>query len=278
MSTELAQQQKAPSTLKGLLSTENVQAQLGRALPTHLKTDRFVRVAITALTRTPKLAECTQESFMKCLLDLSAMGLEPDGRRAHLIPYENRKEGYTECQLIVDYKGLVELIRRSGDVISIRSETVCEKDDFGWKDGIVSHNINWREDRGKLQAVYAEAVMKGGEKQTAVMTLAEIEAIKKRSRASSFGPWVTDYNEMAKKTVVRRLSKMLPLSSEIMDHVAKDDDQFQMRNVTPSFNAPERIAEPVNPYEDAPQAPVIAEPANDLWDAEDAAANQESGK
>lgn len=257
MSTELTQQ-KQPSTLKGLLSTENVQAQLGRALPTHLKTDRFVRVAITALTRTPKLAECTQESFMKCLLDLSAMGLEPDGRRAHLIPYGK------ECQLVIDYKGLVELIRRSGDVVSIRSETVCEKDDFGWKDGIVSHNVNWREDRGKLQAVYAEAIMKGGEKQTAVMTLAEVEAIKKRSRAGNSGPWVTDFAEMAKKTVVRRLSKMLPLSSEIMDHVTKDDDQFGMRNVTPSFNAP------ANPYEDSKPAAIEAS-AEDLWDAEDAA-------
>lgn len=232
--TAITDQNKKPAGLKGLLSMANVQEQLARALPRHLTPDRFVRVAITALTRTPKLAECTQESFMKCLLDLSAMGLEPDGRRAHLIPYENRKEGIVECQLIVDYKGLVELIRRSGDVVSIRAETVCEKDGFSWNNGIVSHEVNWREDRGKVQAVYAESVMKSGEKQTAVMTLTEIEGIKKRSKASSFGPWVSDWSEMAKKTVVRRLSKMLPLSSEIMDHVTKDDDQFAMRNVTPA--------------------------------------------
>lgn len=256
MSTEITQQ-KTPSTLKGLLSTENVQAQLGRALPAHLKTDRFVRVAITALTRTPKLASCTQESFMKCLLDLSAMGLEPDGRRAHLIPYGN------ECTLIVDYKGLVELIRRSGDVVSIRAETVCEKDEFGWQDGIVSHKVDWRNDRGNMQAVYAEAIMKGGEKQTAVMTLAEVEAIRTRSRSGNNGPWKTDFSEMAKKTVVRRLSKMLPLSSEIMDHVSRDDDQFGMRNVTP--NPPSFIVPDAAP---AIEAPASSEP-DDLWDKED---------
>lgn len=257
--TQVAEAKK-PSSLKGLLSMENVQAQFSRALPRHLSTDRFVRVATTALTRTPKLAECTQESFMKCLLDLSAMGLEPDGRRAHLIPYENRKEGYVECQLIVDYKGLVELIRRSGDVVSIRSETVCEKDDFRWDSGVITHRIDWMSgDRGAMKAVYAEAIMKGGEKQTAVMTKAEVDAIRERSRASKFGPWVTDYNEMAKKTVVRRLSKMLPLSSEIMDHVARDDDQFQMRNVTPTRQAPDFIQ-----TEGERAAAIEAPPADDL--------------
>ena len=159
-----------------------------------------------------------------------------------MIPYGN------EATLIIDYKGLVELIRRSGDVVSVRAETVCEKDLFQWVDGIVSHSVNFREDRGKIQAVYAEAVMKSGEKQSAVMTKAEVEAIRNRSRSGKNGPWVTDFGEMAKKTVVRRLSKMLPLSSEIMSAVERDDDQFKMRNVTPvapSFVLPQIEAAPV---------------------------------
>ena len=219
---------KKPQGLKEIINSESMRAQFALALPKHLTAERFARVAITALTRTPKLADCTPASLMKCLLDLSAMGLEPDGRRAHLIPYG------TECTLIIDYKGIVELIRRSGDVVSLRSETVCAKDEFAWTNGEVSHSVNWREDRGEMQAVYAEAVMKSGEKQSAVMTKAEVEGIRNRSRAGKSGPWVTDFAEMAKKTVVRRLSKMLPLSSEIFRHVERDDDQFQMRNVTPS--------------------------------------------
>jgi recombination protein RecT len=165
---------------------------------------------------------------MKCLLDCSAMGIEPDGRRAHLIPYGR------ECTLIIDYKGLVELIRRSGDVASIRAETVCEKDEFAWKNGEIFHEVNWREDRGEVQAVYAIAKMKSGESQSTVMTKAEVNAIRDKSRAGKSGPWVDHWAQMALKTAVRRLSKMLPLSSEIMDHVTRDDDQFTgMRNATP---------------------------------------------
>lgn len=239
--------------IKSLINSDAMREQFARALPKHLTAERFARVAITALTRTPKLADCTPASLMKCLLDLSAMGLEPDGRRAHLIPYG------TEATLIVDYKGLVELIRRSGDVVSIRAETVCEKDEFSWTNGEVSHSVNWREDRGEVQAVYAEAVMKSGEKQSAVMTVKEVEAIRARSRSGNNGPWKTDWSEMAKKTAVRRLSKMLPLSSEIMRHVERDDDQFTMRNVTP--NPPAFILQKVEqpaaetPLEEMPEQP-----------------------
>lgn len=213
--------------LKSLINSEAMREQFARALPKHLSAERFTRVAITATSRTPKLMECTPASMMKCLLDLSAMGLEPDNRRAYLIPYGK------EATLIVSYMGLIELIRRSGDVTSIRAETVCENDEFSWENGQVDHRIDWRKPRGEVQAVYAEAVMKSGEKQTAVMTKDEVEGIRKRSKAGSSGPWVSDWSEMAKKTAVRRLSKMLPLSSEIMEHVTKDDEYAGMRNVTP---------------------------------------------
>ena len=115
---------KKPTSLKGLLTQDNIKAQFALALPKHLDAERFTRIAITALTRTPKLQDCTQESFFRCLLDLSAAGLEPDNRRAYLIPYGK------ECTLIISYMGLIELIRRSGDVNSIRAEIVCERDGF----------------------------------------------------------------------------------------------------------------------------------------------------
>tara|TARA_Y100000004_G_scaffold196238_1_gene265624 strand:- start:2093 stop:2665 length:573 start_codon:yes stop_codon:yes gene_type:complete len=158
--------------------------------------------------------------MMKCLLDLSAAGLEPDGRRAYLIPYG------TEATVIISYMGLIELMRRSGDVTSVRAETVCEHDDFEWFNGLITHTVDWRKPRGEVQAVYAEACLKDGTHQSTVMTKDEVEAIRKRSKAGNSGPWKTDWGEMAKKTAVRRLSKMLPLSSEIMDHMTKDDSQF----------------------------------------------------
>lgn len=217
MTTELAKQ---PATIKSLLSTESVKAQIARALPAHMTADRFLRVATTMLLRVPKLAECSQESFMKAMLDCSSLGLEPDGRRCHLIPYGK------DVTLIVDWKGLVELAKRSGEVISWKAETVKERDEFTWHNGRIDHYVNYREDRGALQAVYSIVKLASGEVDTEVMTLAEVEAIRKRSKAGTSGPWVTDFEEMAKKTVIRRHSKRLTLSPEFHDALDKDGDKF----------------------------------------------------
>jgi recombination protein RecT len=165
------------------------------------------------------------------LLDLSAAGLEPDGRRAYLIPYGS------ECTLILSYMGMIELVRRSGDVVSIRSELVCENDEFTWENGKITHKVEWRKPRGEIQAVYAEAVLKSGETQTATMTKDEVDAIRKRSRSGNSGPWATDYGEMAKKTSLRRLCKLLPLASEIAEHIEKDGDVVLERDVTPKPTA-----------------------------------------
>lgn len=226
MSEETKLATKQPS-LRELLSGDKFKEQVALALPKHMTPERFSRIALTALQRTPKLQDCTQASLFKCLLDLSAAGLEPDGRRAYLIPYG------TECTLILSYMGMIELVRRSGDVVSIRSELVCENDEFSWENGKVTHKVDWRKPRGEIQAVYAEAVLKSGETQTATMTKDEVDAIRKRSRSGSSGPWVTDYGEMAKKTSLRRLCKLLPLSSEIAEHIDKDNDVALERDVTP---------------------------------------------
>ena len=228
--------------LKTLLSSENMKAQFALALPKHLSVERFCRVAITALSRTPKLRGTTPESFMRCLLDLSAYGIEPDGRRAHLIPYGD------QCTLILDWKGLAELALRSGMIAKLHADIVCENDIFEYDRGEVTrHVVNWREPRGEMYAAYAVAVTKTGETFTQVMTRDEIDSIRKRSKAGNNGPWVTDYNEMAKKTVFRRLSKWLPLSPEFRDAVERDDDALPERDVTPppalSFDDP-TAAEP----------------------------------
>ena len=218
MSTQLATDKK-PQTLRGLITTMQPQFQL--ALPKHLTAERFTRVAITALTRTPKLQECTPESFMRCLLDLSALGIEPDGRRAHLIPYGK------ECTLVLDYKGIAELVMRSGLVASIHADKVCENDDFEVNRGtIVCHRIDYKRPRGAAYAYYVLISFKDGSEKSEVMTKDEVEAIRKRSRASGSGPWVTDFDEMGKKTVFRRASKWLPLSPEIRDAMEKDADSL----------------------------------------------------
>jgi len=238
-----------PQGLKALINSEAMREQLARALPKHLTADRFTRIAITALTRTPKLQECTPESFMRCLLDLSAMGLEPDGRRAHLIPYKN------ECTLVVDYKGIVELVMRSGMVSRIHADKVCDNDAFEYDCGDVKlHKIDFRKPRGEAYAYYALVKFKDGTEKSEVMSLSEIEAIRNRSQGyksaiqyNKSHPWLTDFDEMAKKTVFRRCSKWLQLSPEIRDALEKDSEPEDFRVTTGRVvNESAKLA---NPYE-----------------------------
>jgi recombination protein RecT len=247
--TAIAPANASPKTVKDWLSSDGFKAEVQKALPTHLTPDRFLRVALTALNKTPKLADCTPSSVLGAMLTLSQFGLEPDGRRAHLIPYGK------ECQLIVDYKGIVELVLRSGLVSKIHADVVCENDAFEYDMGEVKqHKIDLRKARGEAYAFYAVCTFKDGTAKADVMSREEVDAIRARSRAGRAGPWVTDYNEMGKKTVFRRLSKWLPLSAEIRDVMEKDDDVI---DIVPRQTA---RAEPLSPFAlpDAPAAEAIA--------------------
>jgi recombination protein RecT len=230
--TKPTPQAPAPVTkydrVRGLIESDRFRDQIAKALPKHLPPDRFLRVALTALTRTPRLAECDQASLFGALMSLSQLGIEPDGRRAHLIPFENRKRGVVECQLIVDYKGLVELAMRSGTVSLIHADVVCDRDVFVYDRGeIKTHSIDFRQDRGPVFAVYSICRFKDGTEKAEVMSRTEVEAVRSRSRAGGSGPWVTDWSEMAKKTVFRRLSKWLPLSPEFRDVLDVEDDRLE---------------------------------------------------
>jgi len=213
--------------LRALLEGDAFKQAITSALPKHLPAERFIRVAITAMTRTPKLADCDQATFFNALLTLSQCGIEPDGRRAYLIPFENRKRGVTECQLIISYMGLLELAMRTGEISNVHADKVCENDLFEYDRGQIGrHAIDFKRPRGKAYAYYALCRFKDGTEKAEVMTVDEVDAIRSRSRAGNSGPWVTDFDEMAKKTVFRRLSKWLPISSEYRDALEKDADQL----------------------------------------------------
>jgi recombination protein RecT len=262
MSTEIAKQ-KTSLTIRDHLQSDALKQQLADALPKHLTADRMARVALTALTKTPKLAQCDQASFFQALLSCSAIGLEPDGRLAHLIPFQNNKTGKVDCQLIIDYKGLVELAYRSGVVKSIHADVIREGDIFEFNLGSVNRHVPWawRPDRaaykqGEIIGAYCVITMASACKHE-VMTRDEIESIRKRSKSGSSGPWVTDFAEMAKKTVFRRASKWIPLSSEIRDAYERDDDSLV--EATPTRIS---VTELRNVF-DATDSAEVAEPATD---------------
>lgn len=233
--TPIVVPKKQPKTIKDHLQGDALKLEVARALPKHLSADRFMRVAITAITKTPKLAECDQASFFGALLTLSQFGLEPDGRRAHLIPFENRKRNVVECQLIIDWKGYVELAMRSGVVANLHADVVRTGDVLEYSAGQLARHVphflrndaDKPKEPGEVYAVYALANFRDGSSKCEVLSIDEVEAIRRRSRSGSNGPWVTDFNEMAKKTAFRRLSKWLPLSPEIIDLLDKDDDRLE---------------------------------------------------
>jgi len=199
-----------------------------KILPRHMNPDRLIKVALLAMSRQPLLLSCTQLSLMQSMMAAAQLGLEPDGvlGSAYLVPYKNNKTGNYEAQLIPGYRGLIDLARRSGQIARIEAHVIREKDEFDFAFGLemrLSHKPHFPDDAGQIIGAYALAELKDGSKQVEVMSRADIDAIRNRSKAKDHGPWATDYSEMARKTVVRRLIKYLPLSVELATAVELDN-------------------------------------------------------
>lgn len=218
-----------------MIEGQQFKDQIALALPKHLTPDRFIRVLMTAALKTPQLLECTQESLFKGIFDCAALGLEIDGRRAHLIPLRNRqKQGQPlEANLWLDYKGVAELVMRSGLVSTLHADVVCEQDVFEEDRGrIVKHSINRREERGEVYAAYCIITMKDGGEKAEVMGIHEINAVRQRSPGKNSPAWNEHFAEMAKKTVFKRASKWVPLSSEVRGAIENEHEEEPL-NVTP---------------------------------------------
>lgn len=199
-------------------------------LPKHMTAERMMKIVAASASRQPELLECTPLSIAQAVVMASQLGLEPVGALGHayLVPYKNRKNNYQkEIQLIIGYRGMIDLARRSGHIASIEAHVIYERDTFDVRFGLESKLEHkpylGREHPGDVVAVYAIATFKGGEKQPEVMPIQEIERIRSRSQAANNGPWVTDFEEMARKTVVKRLCKYLPLSVEMANAIAVDN-------------------------------------------------------
>ena len=231
-STAVAVQEKPVTemTPRELIQSRYLFDQVANALPSQFTPKQFMRVTLTAFNKNPKLAECTNASVASCILQIAQVGLLPDGRHAHLIPRNNKKKGIVECNYQLDYKGIVQLIYRSGQVSFLHADTVCENDLFEYSMGeIRKHEVDFKRPRGKPYAAYALAKMKDSSTAVCVMGWDEIMAIAERSdsvkAAKMYGNqsvWDTDPGEMSKKTVIKRLSKLLPLSYEAQTAIEAD--------------------------------------------------------
>ncbi|RKD20988.1 recombinase RecT [Ammoniphilus oxalaticus] len=194
--------------------------EIEKALPAHMDADRLARIALTTIRTTPKLLECTIPSLMGAVMQSAQLGLEP-GLIGHcyIIPYGK------EATFIIGYKGMIDLARRSGNIESIYAHAVYKNDEFEYEYGLKPNLVHKpaMSDQGDFIGAYAVAHFKDGGYQFEFMPKEEIDKRRNRSAASKGGPWVTDYEEMAKKTVVRHMWKYLPISIEIQQAATQDE-------------------------------------------------------
>lgn len=217
---------------------EGMRGDLERALPRHLTAERLLQLSYTSIRKNPELLECTPASLVGAIMQAATLGLEPDVLgTCYLIPYNRkvknngRDEWIKEVQLQIGYKGLIELVRRTGHVTSIVANEVYSKDYFEFEYGLhekLKHVPAMHTERGEIIAFYAYARFKDGGHAFIVMSIADIMKVRNkyakvnRSTGEVYGTWADHFESMAKKTVIKQLVKYMPISVEVQDSIAND--------------------------------------------------------
>lgn len=221
MSTELATRQESP--VLTLLKREDTEQKLALVCPPGIDPKELLCVARGAVMAQPALTNCDPGSVLLAIQKAMICGLPLDGRHGHLIPYGK------QCQFIADWKGYVALGRRCG-IQHIHPDVVCEGEAFEIstddKGSHVFHKIDPQQPRKKPFGAYCQTINSSGTMDVEYMHRDEIEAVRKRSRAGNSGPWVTDWPEMAKKTVIRRMSKRWDIDTRYRAALADDEERF----------------------------------------------------
>lgn len=225
-------QMKPKEQIAHLLNTK--KTEIPKMLPKHLNAERLLKVAQIAATTTPALAKCDVASLVGAIGQCAQMGLEPNTvlGHAYLVPFNTkRKDGngverwVNSVQVIIGYKGLIDLARRSGQIVSIAAHEVCEADHFDLVYGLdekLEHRPAMGE-RGEVIGFYAVAKLKDGGHCFEFMSLLQVQKIMHSTQSKgNYGPWKDNFIEMGRKTVIRRLAKYLPLSIEFQTAAALD--------------------------------------------------------
>lgn len=229
-SNAVARRQDNPqNSLKQLL--ESRRDSIAAVLPKHLDADRLLKIALVAVSKNELLMKCSQTSILQSVMTAAQLGLDCGGAlgSAYLVPFwQNQKNAY-ECQLVLGYRGLIDLARRSGQIVSIEARIVYANDTFDLDYSIdgarLTHKPCLDGEPGEMRLVYGVATLKDGGHQFELMTKAQIEKIRMISQTGkkNLGPWRDHYDEMARKTVVKRLAKYLPISVELSDAIDNDN-------------------------------------------------------
>lgn len=210
-------------------------AGIGQVLPQHITKERMAKLCLGMMRTNNKLAQAARRnpaSFVNAIMHASKLGLEP-GIDAHLVPYENRRQNTVEIQCIPDYRGLLKLARNSGEITSISIQIAYTNDTFDLSLGTedkMTHKPKLTGDRGEPMLVYAVAKFRDGSHHVEWMSVEDINKIRdgssgyrialataKKYNKEPDSPWINSWEEMARKTLARRISKYLPRSIEIQN-------------------------------------------------------------
>lgn len=215
---------KAPRTIQDYVKV--MMPEIKKALPSVMTPERFARITLSALSSNQTLQQCSPQSFLGAMMTAAQLGLEPNTPlgQAYLIPYRNH--GKMEAQFQLGYKGLIDLAYRSGEVSTIQAHTVYENDEFTYELGLEPklHHVPAKKDRGEPVYFYAVFRTKDGGYGFEVMSVEDVRAhARKYSKAYNNGPWQTNFEEMAKKTVLKRALKYAPLKTDFIRGLSADE-------------------------------------------------------
>lgn len=210
----------ATQAMSGLL--KRMQTQIEKALPSVITPERFTRIALTAYSDNVKLQKCDASSFLGAMMQAAQLGVEPNTPlgQAYLIPYGNK------VQFQLGYRGMIDLAYRSGEIQMIQAHEVCENDEFEYELGLEPklRHIPALKNRGEVILYYAVFKLINGGVGFEVMSKEDVEAFaKEKSKTYKDGPWKTDFDAMAKKTLVKRLLKFAPVKSDFARAVTADE-------------------------------------------------------
>lgn len=238
--------QKPIDLIRTQLHLPSMQEELKKALPPHVTVEKFLRVAMTALQQNPGLVNMDRNSLFAAVVTSAQLGLLPDAQlgEAYFVPFKGK------VTLIPGYRGLLKLARQ-GDIGFVEAELIHERDETTFvlgDDSRFEAIVNWR-DRGEPVAVYAVAKFRDGTiAARVVMTKAEVDTIRSRSQAANGPAWSENWPEMAKKTALRRLFKLLPMSTTA-------SNAFRLSELHEEMNKPGRIIEGQVVADEEPPAP-----------------------
>ena len=222
---------------------KSMEGEIKKALPSVITPERFTRMTLSAISTNPKLGSCTPASFLGAMMSAAQLGLEPNTPlgQAYILPYQNK--GVLEAQFQLGYKGLIDLAYRSGEVEVIQSHIVYENDEFECNYGLepTLKHTPAASDRGEPIKVYAMFKTKSGGFGFEVMSMDDVKihaAKYSKAYTASFSPWKTNFEEMAKKTVLKRVLKYAPLKSDFVRAVVQDEsikneiseDMYEVKN------------------------------------------------